>query len=78
MNKIDLIPKEDKDKIVTLAEKFYNLCYFKKCFFISALKGTGIQNLKKYFKKQVYIFLLLDLFIYLLMIMIMMLIFFIK
>ncbi|GMH34025.1 hypothetical protein BSKO_01859 [Bryopsis sp. KO-2023] len=50
LNKVDLV--DDREKLVELAKVFYGKYPFKKCFFISALKGGGIQYLKEYLVRK--------------------------
>lgn len=48
LNKIDLIPKE---KLLELAQ-FYSKPFVNQIFMISALKGDGIQDIKKYWAQR--------------------------
>jgi GTPase len=50
LNKVDAIEKE---RLLTLAQEFNALAAFKATFMISALKGSGVQHLKRYLAEAV-------------------------
>lgn len=50
LNKVDTIPKE---RLLMLAQEINKLGAFKATFMISALKGSGVQHLKRYLAEMV-------------------------
>jgi GTPase len=50
LNKVDAIEKE---RLLVLAQEFNALATFKATFMISALKGSGVQHLKRYLAEAV-------------------------
>lgn len=51
LNKVDLV--DEREKIEELAKAFYKEYPFVKCFFVSALRGGGMQYLKEYLVRKV-------------------------
>lgn len=51
LNKVDLVP--ERERVEELAKNFYKEYPFTKCFFVSALRGGGMQYLKEYLVRKV-------------------------
>lgn len=52
LNKVDLISKENKVKMLEIADKLYKTKLFKEVFMISALKENGLDKLVRYLENS--------------------------
>ena len=48
LNKVDAVKKEQRSLMLPLAEQFRSMAKFEDIFWVSALRGKGIDELKEY------------------------------